>query len=94
MNRDQVKAAADALGRLEALEEAIRCADFAPHDALPVSFVSVPLRESSDGEIDRDDWRVQDAGIKAYYPREDYRAVLELLAQRERATLGRLGVDQ
>ena len=83
MNRDQIKAAADALGRLEALEEALRSLDFAPHSALPISFFDK-------GE---DDDHQSDDGIKAYYPREKYRAVIELLEQMERVALTRMGVS-
>ena len=90
MNRDDVKRAADALGRLEALEAALADADRVPHDALPISFVSVgPGRFTS---VDCDTV-IKDDGTKAYYPREQYVRVIRALIREEQRTLNSLDVN-
>lgn len=90
MNRADVKAAADALGRLEALEAALADADRAPHDALPISFVSV-----GEGRFQGVDCHevINDSGTKAYYPKESYVWVIRLLIAHEERALKQLGVE-
>lgn len=83
MTRDDLREAADALGRLEALERALRSLGFAPHGALPVSFF----------DMGEDDDHQSDHGIKVYYPRDTYTTVITMLADDERFTLKRLGVE-
>lgn len=87
MNRDDVKLAADALGRLEALERALESVTTVIHGALPISFFY-------GGQVDVDGRRGEsDHGIKAYYPRERYEEVInDLIAWEERALLN-LGVE-
>ena len=75
MNPAQVKNAADALGRLEALEEALGQLDDLPHEALSISFYGKNSEQ-----------------IHAYYPREQYRAVLNRLIGEELRALSDLGV--
>lgn len=83
MNRDDVKKAADALGRLEALERALASLDKVPHGAMPVSFFDA-------GE---DDDHQNDHGIKVYYPREQYVRIVKALIREEQRTLDSLGVN-
>ena len=102
MKRDQLKEAADALGRLEALETARKDAERAPHSALPISFVSIGGADddSKCGIVsdERAEYRTErypllsDHGTKAYYPRERYIATIEYLIAHERTCLESLGV--
>lgn len=82
MNRTDVKAAADAIGRLEALERALISVEKVPHQALPISFFDAG---------DSDDHQ-NDHGIKAYYPREFYKGVVSGLIAQEQMTLAKFGV--
>jgi hypothetical protein len=83
VNRDDVKKAADALGRLEALEEALDSIHFRPHGAFPISFFDK-------GE---DDDHQNDHGIKAYYPRETYERIIRALIREEQRDLRARGVE-
>lgn len=86
VTRDQVKAAADALARLEALEAALKSAQEAPHDALPISFFEM-------GNEDPESYsRSDDHGIKAFYPRSSYIKNVAFLIADERAFLEERGV--
>ena len=91
MNHEQVKRAADVIGRLEALEAAYKAAEFFPHEALPISFPSVIVDEGEDSKQNR---LLNDVGTKAFYPRCEYLDVLEDLIDREEGVLASLGVTQ
>lgn len=90
MTRDGVKKAADALGRLESLEAALKDAEAAPHEALPISFVSVSSGRFMGQECDT---IIKDDGTKAYYPRVQYIRIINALIREEQRTLSTLGVD-
>lgn len=81
ISRVQVKAAADSLGRLEALEDAYSDASEIPHGAVPISFPSM-----TDGDF-------RETGTKAYYPITLYKEVLDAMITREHEILDNLGVE-
>lgn len=95
MNREQVKLAADALGRLEALEAALDALENLPHDALPISFPSATVEVGEEDAYGGKSVRHIDlTGIKAFYPRTGYREVLCELIDAEEEALDQLGVER